>query len=76
MTVTETPGSGDVEDMNAQVSKMVGKTKKKRCYSQKGFEDFPSIEEFNQLDKDEQELIRKTLINFASDYYPQTDAWY
>ena len=62
--------------MNAQLEQMVGKTKKKRVYSQKGFEDFPSIEEFNLLDKDEQELMRRTLINFASDYYPQTNAWY
>ena len=53
MTATQTQGQTDVEDINAQVSQMVGKSpKKKRSYTQKGFDDFPSIEEFNQLDKD------------------------
>ena len=56
---------------------MVGKSpKKKRNYTQTGFDDFPSIEAFNLMDRDRQELTRKLLINFASDYYPQTDTWH
>ena len=77
MTVTQTQGQTDVDDINAQVSQMVGKSpKKKRVYSQTGFDDFPSIEAFNLMDRDHQELTRRILINFASDYYPQTDTWY